>query len=346
VEESGRDEEGSSSPDVKEVEIGATDTSKVEATMIIESGQTPAFGQLGLMGTRAFAYSRDSLGVVSFGLDGSGLSSYIYGVIAAQSDGQGALHVIFDDAGKLYQQRYDAVLAPVGESTLLAPSSAGAVSLGVGDSQSLAIWAGTHQLEGRLVGESGEIPLEINEPLASVTSCQSTVAFMEEAFSVVWSCQAADTSVTSVRVGKDGALSETRALFDFHSPLELRQQIRTPDGALLLFNDGSARGSIVASLDETGALRGALHHYLDWNGQNMAANGEHALLIGSDLDGRTVVRSVNFDGSPASSPQALDSASPGGFGGVAQHGNGFLAIIRHENGSAWLAQLDGEGKPR
>jgi hypothetical protein len=109
---------------------------------------------------------------------------------------------------------------------------------------------------------------------------------------------------------------------------------------LLLLNDGSARGSIVANLDATGALRGRLHHYPNWNGQSMAANQERVALIGSDLDGRTVVRSLHFDGSPASPASCLDSIAPGGFGGVAAHGRGFLAIVRHANGSSWLVHLD------
>jgi len=317
----------------------------VSAVKVIDSGLTnPAFDRIGVAGDggdRQFAFDSQSTAIITFGPDASNPSSFIYGVVAVAPQGP-ELAVLFDDGSDLYLQRYDGMLAPAGGAQNLAPGTASAVSLGASAGQLLALWADANDLRGRLIGEQSA-SLVMPDALASAASCQSALTATATGFNVAWACHATETVVGWATVAQSADVSSPTVAFRHAAPLELKQIVHTQTGNLLLLNEGSGNALIVAHVDDSGTAK-TLQRYLGVSGFGLAATNDGVGLIAATPEGQTVFRVLESTGAPKTPWRCMsDEASSGGAGAVMADATGYVAVVRHDNGSAWMMNLDANG---
>lgn len=339
--------EGGEAPadtEVVDVPASACEPLDLSGALVLDSGQNnPAFDRLGRVGSRYYALASESLALITFDADGTGLSTFLNGVVGV-APGPSGLNVLFDDTNELLLQRYDETLTPVGETFLLGPGAAKAVSISASETHVLAVWGETEALQGQLIeGDSG-VEVVTPEPLLSVARCQSAAIPSGEGFSLAWSCLGSVTQISSAQIAADGAASVPQVLFRSPEPLDLEQYVATAEGGLLLFTAGSDQATWLARTDAAGSLVGPVRRLHGASGLALAVRPDGVGLIASAGE-QTVFRVLETDGTPKTGWKCLDDVSPGGYGAVTTTEGGYAALVRHANGSAWLVELDGSGAP-
>jgi hypothetical protein len=293
------------------------------------------YGVMGAVSDRRFAFAPDSSTLLTFSRTGA-LSSELTQVAGAASDGT-TLAVVFADGQRVVLQHYDAALAPVGASVDLAKGTVDGVAGAASASGTFVSWVAGDQVVGRVFSERGVAKFTFSVGSDS-RHCQAKALAAGTSFLLAWACGATQTELRLATISQTGTVqgpslvtttTEQLDLIDFRALgsgyVALLHDLERSTAYLLRTNDSALQGSIRAISGVEQAFGLAV------SSKGMALAG----LLGS---GTTALGRVSSDASLAvdSAWTCLDLPSPGGHAALDVDTDGYAALVRFANGSAWL----------
>lgn len=333
---------------VSVTDVGATScTAQTSAgTLVVDSGpNVPAFDRLGRAGARLYALSRSDRTFFEFGLDGTQPSAFVGDVMAASGDANGVT-VAFAAPNRLFLQRYDEWLTPVGASTEVAPATPCGASLAPLGSSLVAAWTEAGQLHARIVDPAGSADQDVSLARADAgASCWTASTEAASGVALSWTVSTTSGSVTLwTLITADGHASTPTEIFATTTPHEVVAMARTTSGFALVINEtGASSAFVLVRTDSAGQPAGSAYRFLSTGAaDDIAAHGDEVAISGSLADGREVLRIVEPTTLPNDEPSCLDDnradASFVGHASLFASDAGYAILARHRNGSAWLQE--------
>lgn len=303
------------------------------------SASNPVYDRLGSIAGRRFASSRDGRALFTFDADGN-LSTVLNDVGAAASSGADLI-VVFEDSTQTVLQRYDATLAPQGDSVALADGPVSSLALAATSNAALVAWLDGGQLRGRaLTGDaSTELSIELSE---SSTRCRSRAVAAGADFAIAWFCAGTPNEVGWALVSDSAEVLERSVVLTSSVALDLVAFATTNRGQSLLLHSLREQTAYVVSIAEKGQLDGAVRAISGLPQAFDLVGTESGISLSALLeDGTTALGRIADDAEPTSAGTwtCLDQASRGGHAALEALEHGDSALVRYANGSEWLVDI-------